>query len=266
MNGHIREQIVAYLADELAAVEREDVKEHLAICESCRQEFNTLTSLWTTLGLFPDESPGDGVKAHFEERLTAYEQMIHRAAAIRRPPALAFMKAGWRSAIQAGIGLAILALGMFIGTRLSGPTPPSGAIAELRDEIANLKTLLTVSLLQQQSASERLRGISWADRAGNTDSVITSALLATLRFDPNINVRLSALDALAHQIGDPAVRDVLIGEMERQQSPMMQIAIIDKLVLFRERQSVGAMRDLLRRPRLNDDVRKRITEGLRQLT
>jgi hypothetical protein len=48
----------------------------------------------------------------------------------------------------------------------------------------------------QQSASERLRGVSWANQVESSDGQVLAALLDSVNHDPNVNVRLAAADAL----------------------------------------------------------------------
>ena len=95
---------------------------------------------------------------------------------------------------------------------------------------------------------------------------ITGALLETLGQDPNVNVRLAALDALSKRLGEPAVRSGLIRALDKQTSPLMQLALVDVVVESDIRESEGALRQLLRQPGVNETVKKRVEEALHQLT
>ena len=59
-----------------------------------------------------------------------------------------------------------------------------------------MRQMVALSLMQEQSASERLRGVSWAMPRAVDDTEVLSALLTTVNQDPNVNVRLAAVDAL----------------------------------------------------------------------
>ncbi len=72
-----------------------------------------------------------------------------------------------------------------------------------------MRQLVTLSLLQQQSASERLRGVDYAYRVDQSDTQVLAALLHAVNHDPNVNVRLAAVDALRKFAGSPAVRGTL---------------------------------------------------------
>jgi hypothetical protein len=53
--------------------------------------------------------------------------------------------------------------------------------------------------------------------------------------------------------------------VDRQMSPLVQIALIDFLVKTNERQSAPTLRRLAQDPRVNDAVRSRAAWGLQQL-
>ena len=60
-----------------------------------------------------------------------------------------------------------------------------------------MRQMVALSLMQQQSAGERLRGVSWAYRVESSDTEVLSALLYTVNNDQSVNVRMAAVEALA---------------------------------------------------------------------
>jgi hypothetical protein len=204
--------------------------------------------------------------------------------------------AGWlprRPLAQAGLAAATLAVGLLIGSvhgfglPRGGTTPAMGAgsasgasdsangasgtsgasggeIHALRDEVRSLSRLVTLSLLKQDSASERLRGVSFGREAGRGDDRVLQALLDTLRHDPDVNVRLAAVDALAPALGQPAVRGQLVLEVGAQRSPMVQIALIDMLLARDRAGTQRQLLDLTASPSLDATVRGYLRTRLRQ--
>ena len=85
---------------------------------------------------------------------------------------------------------------------------------------------------------------------------MVTALLSTLNNDPNVNVRLATLEALAPLADDPAVRLGLVHSLTRQDSPLVQSALADVMVQLQERRSVKPLRELLRQANL-DEVREK---------
>ena len=95
---------------------------------------------------------------------------------------------------------------------------------------------------------------------------VLTALLNTVKYDSNVNVRLAAVDAL-HQFADePIVRQGLIEALRMQDSPLVQIALIDLMVEIRERRAIDVLKRLRREQELNDAVKQRAEWGLKQLS
>ena len=109
---------------------------------------------------------------------------------------------------------------------------------QLRSEVTNMRQIVVLSLLQQQGASDRLKGVNWAIRYEQPDTEVLSALLYTVNHDPNINVRLSAVDALRTYSDSPVARRGMLQAISKQDSPMVQIALIDQLADLRDHTAV----------------------------
>src|SRR4029079_11668143 len=107
-------------------------------------------------------------------------------------------------------------------------------VAELRQEVRSLNHMVALSLLERDSASERLRGVSWtessasADRGG--DPALLEALLDAVRNDPSVNVRLAAIHAIASRPGRAPVRRQLLAAFAAESSPLVQAAIADTVL------------------------------------
>ena len=128
-----------------------------------------------------------------------------------------------------------------------------------------MKQLVTLSLLQQQSASDRLRGVEWSYRVAQPDEQVLSALLRALDSDPNVNVRLAAVDAL-HQFGaEDTARKGLLRSLAEQKSPLVQFELINLMVELKEKRSVPVLKELSQRQDLDPTVRERAEWGLQKL-
>ena len=127
-----------------------------------------------------------------------------------------------------------------------------------------MRQLVTLSLLQQQSATDRLRGVDWAYRLDQNDAEVLDALFHTLNQDSNVNVRLSAVDAL-QRFTTAQVRGELREALPQQTSPLVQIALIDSLAEARDRESRGVLEQLRQRPDVDPSVKTRIERALGRL-
>jgi hypothetical protein len=138
-------------------------------------------------------------------------------------------------------------------------------IAAMRGEMHDLREMVSLSLMQQQSASERLKGVTWTGQLDRPSGEVVSALLDALMHDPNVNVRLATIDALERVASREEVRRGTIQAMRQQPSPLVQIALIDFMVKTNERESVPALRQLAMDPQANEAVRARAAWGVQQL-
>ena len=128
-----------------------------------------------------------------------------------------------------------------------------------------MRQLVTLSLLEQQSSGARLRGVSYSYRMERPDPQVETALLYAVSHDTNINVRLSALDALQKFAGTPTVSRALIDAIPTQDSPLVQIGLIDLLVGRNEADVAPALQKLVKDPHVNPAVRQRAQWGLNKL-
>ena len=117
--------------------------------------------------------------------------------------------------------------------------------------------MVTLSLLQQQSASERLKGVTSSSQIEQPGSEVVSALIETLRHDSNVNVRLASVDALRRFGGREAVRRDVVEALPQQESPLVQIALIDFLLEAQGPEAAGVLRRLADDMMLDKAVRDR---------
>lgn len=120
-----------------------------------------------------------------------------------------------------------------------------------------MRQMVALSLMAQQSASARLNGVSWAYRAEPSDTEVLSALISAVDHDPNVNVRLAAVDALHAFAASPVTRKAVVESLPRQDAPLVQVALIDLLVDFRQREAAPELRTLASGTAVNDGVKQR---------
>jgi HEAT repeat protein len=172
----------------------------------------------------------------------------------------------WRQVPAAGIVWACLFLvcGYFIG-RQSDRGTNAPQMAAMQQEMETLRTTVALSMMQQQSPSQRLEGVSWSTKLPAPDSKVLDALMHTLQFDNSVDVRLAALDALSRYAGKPEVRNNLVEALQTRQSPLVQVALIDLLVDMHDRGAVPQFKKFQLDPKLDPTVKKRVDWGIQQL-
>jgi hypothetical protein len=251
--------IPQYLAGELTTAEEEAFEEQLGKNASLRMELKELRSLWSGLGLVGQEQPSASLRARFYQRLNTISG--NRGETL---PAAGWR--GWRIGVrQLAAALSFFVLGLLVG-RIDSARGASGPeIALLRGQVEGLRQTVALSLLDGDSATSRLQGISWSNQVQSPDNELVLALLTTLNHDQNVNVRLASLDALEKLAGDTVVRKALEESIPMQASPLVQIALVDALVHLRDNAAIDELRKLGSDEAANASVRQRAQWGLQKL-
>ena len=264
----VRAHFADYLIDDLVEPHHSKVEQHLTSCEVCASEAEELKLVWAQLGSIPAEHPTLAMRARFEAMLEAYKQGLTQQTTTCWRGMNSWISKWWptQPVLQLSVSLALLALGLVIGLRYhQSNEEPNSEITQLRSEVREMRQLVVLSLMQQHSASERLRGVSWTYQIQQPDNEVLTALLDTLKHDASVNVRLAAIDALL-QFGEmQIVREGVLQAMTEQTSPLVQIALIDIMVALREKESVETLRRMAVDESLSEAVRKRALWGLEQL-
>ena len=232
------------------------------------READELDATWQMLGRIDAPAPdSERMRARIDAVIDAIE---HTPTVIRPARWNTFTMQGLAAAAMLVIGVGI---GWFAGrggSAFGGTHPTYGdatqQIAAMRTEMHDLREMVSLSLMQQQSATERLKGVTWTGQLDQPSGEVVSALLDALMHDPNVNVRLATIDALERFATREDVKRSTIQAVQQQQaSPLVQIALIDFMVKTNERESVPALQRLAMDPQVNDAVRARAAWGLQQL-
>ena len=287
-----KEQFFQLLTDQLDSGKRMELETHLATCPECQVEWEVAKKIWLLMGDVPAAEPSDAVRTGFSAILKNYkeEQAANKSSwltLVRKIQDLWLVQ----PAMQMVYSVVLLLAGLWLGHLFSGPAPstttasttalangsatasanPSGTLAtsgqidSLSAQIREMKQSMAISLLENPSASERIRAVSYTNEIGKANKQVIDALLETLNDDPNVNVRLVTLEALVKFANEPAVRQGLVQSIANQESPLMQSAIADVMVKLQEKRSVKSFRELLQKPDLNDAIRSKIETSISKL-
>jgi len=116
-------------------------------------------------------------------------------------------------------------------------------LAALKEQVEENKRMMLAMINNEQSASQRIMGVSVAYELSKPDNEIVKVLVQTMNGDPNTNVRMAALEALSKFHAEPSVRLALIRSLSVQKDPVVQIALIQLMVVMKEK---GVIKDLER--------------------
>lgn len=160
--------------------------------------------------------------------------------------------------------MVILVIGFAAGYLFTSPSQNS-EVHELTQEVSDLKEMMMFSLLEKESATDRLKAVNLTSGMSNVSQKVTSALFQTLNNDENVNVRLAALEALMPYVKDSAVREGLVQSISHQDSPMVQVALAELMVSIVEKKSVTELQKIIDNQRTPADVKSKIQESIRVL-
>ncbi len=275
----VQDCFIDYQDGTLPPDESAALRTHLASCPTCQREWSALQEITRKLDAMPaEESPSPRLREQFYAMLETHQRDADSVSpfALARSRIDRFFAAILPSTpgLQFAAALAALAVGVFVGTRyLQTPAPVPATIvddtAKHEKEIADLKaqmkemgSLVAASLLQQKSTSERMQTVLATMDLKSPDRKVLSDLVGALAFDPSVNVRLSAVEALAQHADDRLVRAGLLSALPRESAPLVQVAMIELLTSIREPDAVPIFDRISRDETADKDVRESARRAL----
>jgi hypothetical protein len=234
------------------------------------REFEAVKKVWDLMGEIPQPEPSEEMQANFESILSNYKERL----VVKKNPISEWinkLREYWLMQAQPRLAFSLLlvAFGIIGGYILHQPGQTAISynrqIDSLSSQVSEIKQVMLLSLLHDPSASQRIRAVSYTDEIQNVNLKVIDALFTTLNEDPNVNVRLSTLEALVKLSGEPRVREGLVRSIELQDSPIMQSAIADVMVKLQEKSSVQSLQKLLSRKGLNKMVKLNIEKSIQKL-
>ncbi len=221
-----------------------------------RAELESSAHTWDLLGQLKRPEPSAQMDARFHAMMAAQKQP--KESLNISELFMNWIARGWQ------VGLASLIIGVIIGGLLLPSTSQNKEVASLTDEIQEMKKMMMLTLIQQPKAQDRIQAVNMASGISSNDSKVIDALIATLNTDDNLNVRLAAVETLTSLGNSPKARRALVSAIGLQESPIVQVAIADALVLIQAKNSVKELEKL--RETVEDDLVKfKLDESIKTL-
>jgi hypothetical protein len=242
------------------------VDAHVAGCEECRQELESGRQLWMLMGVVPAPEPPAGTLVRFNAMLDSFKaaEAGREAGVFHRVRQLFLLQPRFAAVYS----LLLVVIGAGLGYWLNRPVVSSDKqqLEALTAQVSDMREMMMKSLLQNPSASERIRGVSYTSEITKVNKSVLEALFTTLNNDRNVNVRLMTLEALTHYAGDPVVRQGLVQSILQQESPLMQAAMADVMLKLQEKNAIRPFKKLLQQKDLNVLVRNKIEAAIARLS
>ena len=135
----------------------------------------------------------------------------------------------------------------------------------LENELKDMKELVIMTMMKQESASERIKGVLTVNELKEPDEEILNALITTMNYDDNVNVRMAALEALTSYAGNELVKNAFIQALLNQDNPTIQIKLISILVNMEEKRAVDPIQKMIDDENISTFVKDEAQYGLYQL-
>ena len=261
-----QEDFLEYRDGNLTPERERALSEHLRTCLTCQRAWADFQELDRAIAHAPEPVPSENLRRNF------YAMLDSHLTAQREPGIFAPMRRGlarfwaeWAPSsplAQAAGAAVLLALGVITGLWMQTRRERDAELAALRHQVDAVTRLVAYTALDRQPASDRMQTLLAADGA-SAEGV--ARLLSALALDPNVNVRLSALDGLYPHADRREIRAGVLAALTRETAPIVQVAMIDFLASSKATEAQRQFENLSRDPATNATVRAAANHGLAQL-
>ncbi|MEM9000626.1 MAG: HEAT repeat domain-containing protein [Bacteroidota bacterium] len=257
---HVIDLLEGYLDNTLIQKEKEDVANHLKTCTTCTKELQELQVLMNAFRNEPKAIPSNRVRVTFFEQIESEKQQATKAISLHAKGNNTKWPRLFR--IAAGIALLIGAYGLGSYTQA---LKSEHQIAVLENDALKIKQTAMLSLLENKSASKRIQGVNYVESFPTADNTIIKALAGRMLNDDNVNVRLTAMEALSRFSHTEIAKQVFIEALQTEKDPSIQIGIIQILVQMQEKNAIAPMQKLLKSEDTQPFIKEQITILLPQI-
>jgi len=259
------ELIADYLQGSLSDEQQQKLNRLIADGRIDSGELEALHRLSRQMDELPEPEPSPAMRDGFYATLAEQQAPETNDENDSMWPAAIHRLSTYVTPSRAAAAVLILFIGFAGGRWSQSGRADRAQIRQLSADVSQLREMMTLTLVQQSSATERLKAVNMSAGMKHSSDKVLEALLQTLNNDPSVNVRLAAVDALIRRADNPVVREGLVRSITRQESPLVQIALADAMVELQEHDSVGEMQKLLQRNHLNPSVKSKIQHSIAAL-
>ena len=266
MCDEIDSLLIEYWEDNLPKSKRTEVEHHIESCAKCHTVWEEYKELFSMMENDALEEPSPLMEEKFSDMLLAESEIDASQQPVSAVVPMPKQSKSLPQWLRIAASIILLAGGILIGTQITGKQNTGSAeIAALNSEVKEMKEVLMVTLLDNESASERLKAVSYTESMRQPDSKVIEALTHTLNEDKNVNVRLAAAYSLDKFSSSQQVRDSLVASLSRQTEPVIQIVLINTLAEHKELKAIEPIRKILSDEKSLKQVKEIAAKGLQVL-
>ena len=241
-----------YYAGETSLEEEQTLRNALKSVDQLPEELKVDAELFAMMGALSADSTNQDI--HFEKEDPKILPIVQE----EKPNYFS-----WTMRIAAGFSLLIV--GVFAGQMIGNQKTDNSDVVALRQDIKEMKQLVTLSQLRKESASERIMATYEFKKMDSTNDEILDALIYTFNNDDNTNVKNAAADALYKFGNHEKVRKAFINGLTSQKDPLLQIKLIDMLVGLGEKRALPKLQEVMQEENQMKVVKQKAAQGIGKL-
>lgn len=256
-----KEAMIDYLSGNLSEKQELEFEKFLAEHPIHQEEFESIKLFWNGADEeIPEPTAAMDVK--FYSMLNAEEKATEKVSFIQKIERILFGS----FPKQLAYTIIILVVGFYVGNFLNASEDPSVKKLEVaQQETQEVRSQLVLTLLDQPSANQRLQAVNEVNKLDTVTETIVKALFSTLNNDSNVNVRLSAIEALKNYTSMPIVREGLVASIVHQKSPLVQVELADLMVILQEKKAVKSFEKLIKEKDVNTSAKQKMEQSIQNI-
>jgi len=241
-NQKIIDWKIASLANNDNSVLSEDLQSHLEQSTQLQEELLFIEHFWKN-DVKPLVMPSDKLDANFYQMLSRAQstqqdnipqQSDIRYSSQKQPSSLIDNVKNWLMPTPIA-QFATLALVFTLGFNLN-QTPNNEEINQkysgLQQEVSSLTTILAMSMLQEDSASERLSGVAYSRQTDLSNPLLVEQLIGLLARDKSTSVRLAIINSLGQLKSFGSSEQQLLTMATQEENLLVQIELCRLLLNY----------------------------------
>lgn len=234
--------MIDHLRGELSSREEKQLEQYLDANAEALEKMKELERSWSLLDQYQTEPLSRGAESRI---LKSLQQAVAEEKHRSKFP-LHFRSWAMAAGILFLLGFAYLTYNYFHDTTIDRHTISS-----------------EISWISDDHAGNRIEAIQEISTHFQLTPPMKSALFEVLNHDPDKNVRLMALETLLKFAGDPEIRKLLISSIENQDTPHLQLPLIQMAQVWELNYATPFLEKLLTNPETDPFIKQRIKQTLK---
>ena len=258
----IENRLIDYIDGNVDANEAKSIEAHLETCQNCSHEYAELMTVLTAMEEISPSLPDEQFRTIFLEAIQ--REAVQMEVKKSRRGTFFIARKTKNRILSVAATIALMCASYYFGNRNAEHNNQT-ELAQLQTEQDKLKTEVTLSLIENTSASKRLQAITYAEALEAPDITLLQAIISKMKNDTYVSVRLAAAQALSKFYHIEEVREALLVALQHEEDPSMQIELIQILVDIQEKRAIPKIKNLLEDHRTPSHLKEQIRTELKQL-